>query len=221
MERAIPGPHHCVALGMSETINVFRFIRDYSTKNGGCIEGALIDAIMEAYMRGMYEKIDRYYESNARCYGSVNSPALAFNKRRLTHFLLTEHLREMLERSFTSQTRDASKNWASFFVHALMSYASQKLEIDLAKDVGKRYNVLSFLLLHELTVEKCVADEEMRGIFKGFAKTFSPILKSEKLLDDLTFFVNREMDERFKTFGPNRMHVTNLEMRGFFVRMTT
>ena len=218
MGRAIPGPHHCVGLGVSETINVFRFIREYSVKHENCINGKLIDRIMEEYLQGMYRNMDRYYENNMRCYASVNASNVLFNNRKLTHFLVTEYLKAPIERTFSGQTKDASKNWTAFFVHALMTYANHKLEIDLSSEVGKRYNVLAFTMLEGLTVEGCVQDEEMRTILHSFIERFAPAIKAEKLLEDVTIYVNREIDERFNTSGPNRMHVTNMEMKAFFMR---
>ncbi|PLX37925.1 MAG: hypothetical protein C0606_06625 [Hyphomicrobiales bacterium] len=204
---------------MSEAINIFRFIKDYSAKNQGCIDGKVIDAIMEKYLQGMYKNIDRYYENNMRCYASVNASNVLFNNRKLTHFLVTEYMKAAIEKTFVGQTKDSSKNWTAFFVHALMTYASHKLEMDLSADVGRRYNVLAFVLLEGLTVEACVQDPEMRAILKSFVERFSPALKNEKILEDLTFYVNREIDERFSTFGPNRMHVTNMEMKALFMRL--
>ncbi|MCW2308730.1 hypothetical protein [Rhodobium gokarnense] len=217
MGRQLPGPHHCVTLGISEALNVFKFLKEESESdaNIGKID---LDALMQKYLVKMSREMGRYYESNARCYASIETDYPIFNPRKLAHSLLTEHLRQPILSSFKLQTQDASKSWITFFVHGLMNFATHEIGTDLPAAVAKRYNTLAFTNSQNITIETCLHDEGISTILAAFVKKFRPVLINEEILDRLTKFLNKEMDERFESRGPSRLHVNNKEVTIFFTK---
>lgn len=216
MARSIPGPHHCVSLGIHEAMNVFKFLRENCDPSQSAISRSDLDALMQRYLLKMSREMAPYYDSSARCYASINAGSVIFNMRRLTHVLLHEWLSDCIRKTFHMQTRDTSKNWGMVFTNALIKFAGRQIGIDLAHVVARRYNTLAFTMAEKMTVGELLQDAELVAVFEDFVRRFRPVLTNDEALDQLCKFVNKEIDERFNSFGPNRLNICKKDLTVFF-----
>lgn len=200
-------------------MSVFKFLKETCAESQNGITTSDLDGLMQKYLVRMSQDMNRYYDSNTKCYASINASGNIFNMRRLAHVLLHEWLTDPIKKTFNLQTRDTSKNWGMFFTHALMNFASHQMGADIANLIAKRYNTLAFTKAEKLTVEQLIADAGIVDILKDFIRNFRPVLKNEGILDSLSKFVNKEIDERFNSYGPNRLNVSNKELTVFFQKV--
>ncbi len=200
-------------------MSVFKFLKETCADSQSGIRPSDLDALMQKYLVKMSRDMNRYYDSNARCYASINSTGNIFNMRRLAYVLLHEWLADPVKKTFQLQTRDASKNWGMYFTHALMNFANHQMGSEIANTIVKRYNTLAFTKAEKLTVDELMADDGIPDVIKQFVRNFRPVLKNEAILDSLSKFVNKEIDERFNSIGPNRLNVNNKELTIFFQKV--
>ena len=219
MTRQLPGPHHCVSLGISEAVNVFKFLKETCEQTNSDINRAEIDALMQKYLMRMSRELKKYYSSNSKCYASIDGKGTIFNLNRLTHLLLTEWMLPTINKTFVMQTRDSAKNWSEFFTHGLINFADQNTGFDLTANIAKRYNTLAFTKSGKITIEECLHDEGIHAVLCAFMKNFRPALSNDQVMEQLTKFLNKEIDTRFNSRGPNRLHINNKEMTIFFQKI--
>lgn len=197
-------------------MSVFKFIKENCAQKETGIGKAELDALMQKYLVQMSQKMGRYYDSNSRCYSSINASGAIFNMRRLAHILLHEWMSEVVKKNFQSQTKDGSKSWSMFFSHALMNFANDNVGVDLSKNISKRYNILAFTISEKLSISALLYDEDIINILKDFVRNYRPVLKNGEAMNQLSYFVNKELDERLNNHGANRLNVSNKEMERFF-----
>jgi len=219
MTRHLPGPHHCVSLGISETLKVFKFLKENCAENGSRINAAELDGLMQQYLMRMSRDMGRYYQSNVKCYSSINPSGSIFNLTRLAEMLLHAWLNDNIATSFRSQVKDGNKNWSFYFAQSLVAFGASQIGTDLSAEIGKRYNTLAFTKSDQISIEECLHDSVIIAALKNFMKKFRPVLTNDEAMDRLAHFTNKTIGERCHSQGPNRLNVTNKDLTLFFKKV--